>query len=132
MRQLYDHYFACHDYQKRYPQPNQATFDFLMRHGAGRARQILDFGCGSGRYALALLHATQAHITGYDISSGALAEFRANLAQTPLAQRARALGTEPAVLDGSGCYDMVLILFGVLSHVGGRNARLATCASSAP
>ena len=126
MRQLYDHYFACHDYQKRYPQPNQATFEFLMCHGAGGARQILDFGCGSGRYALALLHATQAHLTGYDISSGALAEFRANLMQSPFAARARALGTEPTVLDGSGSYDVVLMLFGVLSHVGGRSARLST------
>jgi SAM-dependent methyltransferase len=126
MSELYNHYFACHDYEKRYPKPNQATFDFLMQHGAGRAREILDFGCGSGRYALALLHATPAHLTGYDISSGALAEFRAHLAQTSLAHRARTLGTEPAVLDGSGCYDMVLILFGVLSHVGPRSARLST------
>jgi SAM-dependent methyltransferase len=126
MQAVYDDYFACHDYQKRYPEPNQATFGFLMRYGAGQAREILDFGCGSGRYALALLHATQANITGYDISHGALAEFRENLAQSPLAHRARALGTEPAVLEGSGCYDLVLILFGVLSHVGSRDARLTT------
>ena len=57
---LYDHYFACHDYEKRYPQPNAATLQFLLTHGARQATQILDFGCGNGRYALALLQATEA------------------------------------------------------------------------
>ncbi len=126
MKALYDHYFASHDYVKRYPQPNQATLHFLLKHGAGQAQDILDFGCGNGRYALALLHMTQAKLTGYDISETALAEFKSHLDPLNGQARVRLLHGESAVLDHSGSYDMVLMLFGVLSHVGGQEARQTT------
>jgi len=126
MAQLYNHYFACHDYEKRYPQPNRATLNFLMDQGAKEARQILDFGCGNGRYALALLHSTSASLTGCDISEAALAEFRSHLDHAGMTARTRLLLGPSSVLEGRGQYDLILMLFGVLSHVGARSARLET------
>ena len=126
MAQLYDHYFACHDYERRYPQPNQATLDFLMDLGADGAQQILDFGCGNGRYALALLQSTSALLTGCDISEAALAEFSSHLDQARLGARTRLIHGTVSALEGRGRYDLILVLFGVLSHVGARSARLET------
>ena len=126
MAQLYNHYFACHDYETRYPPPNQATLDFLMDHGADKAQQILDFGCGNGRYALALLHGTSASLTGCDISEAALAEFSSHLDRARLGARTRLRHGPASVLEGCGHYDLILILFGVLSHVGVRSARVET------
>ncbi|TXT38690.1 MAG: hypothetical protein FD135_2720 [Comamonadaceae bacterium] len=126
MKALYDHYFASLDYGKRYPQPNQATFEFLLHQGASQAQEILDFGCGNGRYALALLQATQATLTGYDISDTALAEFSRHLEHAHGRARVKLqLGT-PGVWELSGRYDLVLMLFGVLSHVGGFQERVQT------
>jgi SAM-dependent methyltransferase len=124
MTDLYDHYFACKDYEKRYPAPNAATLEFLLRHGAGKAGRILDFGCGNGRYALALLEATSAHVTGYDISTSAIEEFSNFLKQTPFGPRVRLLTGPREVLAGPERFDVVLLLFGVLSHIGGCADRL--------
>lgn len=126
MAQLYNHYFACHDYEKRYPQPNQATLDFLMDQGAEKAQQILDFGCGNGRYALALLNSTSASVTGCDISEAALAEFNSHLDHARFGARTRLFHGPSSVLEGRGHYDLILILFGVLSHVGARSERVET------
>lgn len=126
MAHLYDHYFACHAYEKRYPQPNQATLAFLMTQGASNAQRILDFGCGNGRYALALLQATSASVTGCDISEAALQEFRSHLDDLRFGARTRLLLGDASALAGSGRYDVVLMLFGVLSHIGVRSARLDT------
>jgi SAM-dependent methyltransferase len=126
MRSLYDHYFACHDYDRRYPTPNRRTLAFALSQGAGQAQHILDFGCGSGRYALPLLRMTAAQVTGYDISAQALAEFQAHVQQAGLTGRARALGTTLAALDGAGDYDLVVMLFGVLSHTGTQTQRIGT------
>lgn len=123
MEGLYDHYFACQDYQKRYPTPNTATLDFLFSHGVGKASQILDFGCGNGRYALALLQRTQATVTGYDISVAAINAFQDLLNSTQFGKRARLLTGPLDVLERCDKFDMVLMLFGVLSHVGGQAAR---------
>lgn len=126
MEQLYDHYFSCHDYERRYPQPNHATLDFLTEQGAETARQILDFGCGNGRYGLALLQGTSALLTGCDISEAALAEFSSHLDHAGLGARTRLFHGPASVLEGRGRYDLILMLFGVLSHVGARSARVET------
>jgi SAM-dependent methyltransferase len=127
MSRLYNHYFSSHAYAQRYPAPNRATLQFLLENGAHGASRILDYGCGNGRYALALLHTTQAHLTGYDISTAALNEFEEHLAQGQSQEIARAV-----LLQGPHCdlaehapFDLILLLFGVLSHLGERPARLA-------
>lgn len=125
MQRLYDHYFLVRDYQRRYPAPNEGTLAFLFRHGAAQARTVLDFGCGDGRYAVPLLESTQAHVTGYDISAQALAQLQQRLAALGLAQRATLLHGPLPSLQAAGPQDLVLMLFGVLSHVGDRAARLA-------
>ena len=90
MQKLYDRYFASHDYKRRYPAPNPATLQFLLQQGqAITATSILDVGCGDGRYAIALLDATQATMTGCDISGAALAEFSEHLKTRPDAERVR-------------------------------------------
>lgn len=126
MTHLYDHYYTSHAYEKRYPKPNQSTLNFIFQHGAGKASQILDFGCGSGRYALPLLQSTQATITGFDISHAAIAELSKFTDHHPAAQRLRLFEGDANQLKDQGEYDLILLLFGVLSHVGDHDARLAT------
>ena len=137
MSKLYDSYFASHDYKRRYPSPNPATLKFLLDQGqAARAKSILDVGCGDGRYALALLDATPANITGCDISSAALHEFSAQLATRSDARRVTLIHSTVEALtpsadaktsDGEidGRHDLSLLLFGVLSHAGDQAARVA-------
>jgi SAM-dependent methyltransferase len=129
MRELYDSYFASADYRQRYPQANPATLAFLLRHGAQQAREIADIGCGNGRYGAALLAHSQARITGCDISAMALREFEQRLHGHPEAARVRLLHGTVEQLDAADSFDLVLMLFGVLSHVGQRHARLRALAA---
>lgn len=127
MARLYDHYYASHAYDDRYPRPNPGVMRFLLEHGAASARHVLDFGCGSGRYGMALLEHGAKRMTAYDISKGSLSEYARRLHHSPHAARVTLVGGEsstPAALSGAAGCDMVLMLFGVLSHVGARAERL--------
>jgi 2-polyprenyl-3-methyl-5-hydroxy-6-metoxy-1,4-benzoquinol methylase len=126
MTALYDYYYTSHAYSSRYPKPNRATLEFLLNNGAEHAASILDYGCGSGRYALALLQRTQARVIGYDLSQPALNEFSAYLQGSPFAARATLLCGKAELLEGRGGYDVIMMMFGVLSHVGDRAVRLKT------
>jgi SAM-dependent methyltransferase len=126
MADLYDHYYFSQEYSKRYPQPNATTLGFLMENGAENARNVLDYGCGNGRYAIPLLQKTNAHVTAFDISSAAIEEFAMRLHGTAFVDRARLVHWDAGLLDQHGKFDLVLMMFGVLSHVGDRAARLAT------
>lgn len=132
MQKLYDSYFASHDYARRYPVPNPATLRFLMEQGqAAQAAAILDVGCGDGRYAMALMDATEARITGCDISSGALEEFASRLQGRSDAHRVclvHGQAQDIALINADGAdtrHDLSLLLFGVLSHAGEQPARIA-------
>jgi SAM-dependent methyltransferase len=124
MTETYDHYYASDEYRLRYPVPNYATLDYVMTRGASRGTNILDFGCGNGRYGMALLERTQASITGYDISRASLAEFEAVLQRTSYRDRVTLIHGELEKLDHVKPHDVVLMLFGVLSHIGTRAKRL--------
>lgn len=129
MRRTYDKYFQSRGYRERYPMPNAATLDYVLRHGARQAAHILDFGCGNGRYALALLALTSAHVTGFDISEPSLREFDQYLQTTPYKTRVTLVGGDIGTLgsiDNEIGYDLVLMLFGVLSHLGDRATRIDT------
>ncbi|MFA7061961.1 MAG: class I SAM-dependent methyltransferase [Pedobacter sp.] len=126
MNKLYDYYYASHEYSRRYPKPNRSTLEFLLRNGAEKAENILDYGCGNGRYALPLLQQTQAQLTCYDISQPAIDEFASYVQSSPLAARVRLFCGSSSVLENQGRYDLIMLLFGVLSHVGNRADRLNT------
>jgi SAM-dependent methyltransferase len=112
----YDRYYGSGVYDSRYPRPNPSTYRSVLRL-AGTAARILDFGAGSARYALPLLQATDAFVCAYDISVDACKalERRSKSADvggdrlliTPCLDAARSAGP----------YDLVVSLFGVLSHI---------------
>ncbi|MDE2429141.1 MAG: class I SAM-dependent methyltransferase [Burkholderiales bacterium] len=126
MTDLYDRYYASHEYKKRYPEPNQSTLHFLFNNGAAEADDILDYGCGNGRYTLPLLQQTNAKLTAFDISHAAIAELAAYLKDHPSKKRIRLVETDAMQLNEYGEYDLILLLFGVLSHIGDYSARVAT------
>jgi SAM-dependent methyltransferase len=125
MAALYDFYFSSQQYHKRYPQPNRATLQFMFDHGAGVAGRVLDFGCGDGRYAVPLLERSAVDVTGYDISHAAIGQFTDRIRGTSLQGRTTLLCGGPQLLEGTGEYGTILLLFGVLSHIGDHAARLA-------
>jgi SAM-dependent methyltransferase len=126
MRDIYDYYYTSHEYSRRHPKPNNSTLKFLFSNGAGVAGNILDYGCGNGRYAIPLLQRTQAHLTGYDISQSAINEFASFLEEGQLTARTKLICSNSAELQQHGPYDLIMMLFGVLSHIGSLPERLKT------
>lgn len=126
MQRTYDQYYSSSGYRKRYPRPNAATLDYLLAHGARDAELILDFGCGNGRYSLALLAHSKAKLTAYDISAPSLTEFASNLKNTPYRERVTFVHDDAFRLGQPASYDLILMLFGVLSHLGDRATRIRT------
>jgi hypothetical protein len=66
----YDHYYGSGLYDVRYRRPNPSTYRSALRL-ARSSSSILDFGAGSGRYALPFLHSTSAFVCAYDVSVSA-------------------------------------------------------------
>lgn len=118
LRATYDSYYTTKEYQHRYPTPNIGTLAFLQRHVIGQCTQILDLGCGDGRYAIPILKACDAHLTGCDISAAALQSFRdAAAAQAILEARYELLHHSVEQIDPNKSFDAILMIFGVLSHI---------------
>ncbi len=126
IEQPYDHYFASRTYEARYPAPNPSTLDFLWRNGVEAARTVLDVGCGNGRYAMPVIERSAADFVGCDISRVALDAFRQRLLQHPDASRVQLVAGEVSELDPAVRFERILMLFGVLSHIGPRVARIHT------
>lgn len=120
----YDLYFACGDYERRYPAPNPATLVWLRKHGLHHARSMLDLGCGNGRYALALLGPACESLTGCDPSRVGLAQFRSSLQSHPLGSRVRLVHGGAETLTPENRFDVFLLLFGVLGLIGDRASRV--------
>ena len=127
LRRIYDRYFASADYDARYPHPNMGTLRSLWKHGIGQAQHVLDIGCGNGRYALPVLYGSRAWLTACDISNVALAVLRQRLVGQPdCLRRLQTFQGDALALPGGAHYDFMLMLFGVLGHVGTKADRLAT------
>jgi SAM-dependent methyltransferase len=126
MRRTYDLYYLGGAYRRRYPRPNAATLDFVLDHGARNAERILDFGCGDGRYCFALLERTNANVTAYDISASSLIALNARLMGSDYRRRVSLACAEVSQLEHGAPYDAILMLFGVLSLIGDRAARVET------
>ncbi|HEV3105681.1 MAG TPA: class I SAM-dependent methyltransferase [Trinickia sp.] len=124
MQRTYDQYFQSESYRHRYPRPNAATLAYLIRNGACEAGRILDFGCGNGRYSLALLAHSRALVTAYDISLASLLEFDRSLNETPYRDRVTFVHDDLFGLGPASSCDLILMLFGVLSHLGDRATRI--------
>lgn len=118
LTQAYRDYFTSGHYDRRYPRPNLSTWGRLMRLLPDPAA-VLDFGCGSGRYLLAL-HGLVSRGAGFDVSDAALSLLR---------EKAGAIGWRDLAILGpssadlsehvraNGQFDVVLCLFGVLAHI---------------
>lgn len=124
MRDLYDDYFASHDYEVRYPRPNEGTWAFLRRGGILQSRHLLDLGCGNGRYAVPLLQAGRMHLVACDISQSAIEQLDLRLKGLGMRDRAQLHVGELASLPADHSFDAVVMMFGVLSHLGLRDQRL--------
>ncbi len=131
IRRGYRAYFGTGYYEKRYPRPNRLTvarIDTLLGH-TGKPRQVLDFGCGSGRYILALLARPELRFTAFDICEPALQRLRQHLDDRDAGERVTVIADNRqrlrAWMERVGGADLVLVLFGVLAHVAGRRERIA-------
>ena len=126
MQVLYDRYFASDQYRQRYPQPNQSSLGCIKRHLVSSDVSLLDVGCGNGRYLIPLLQLQGLQwqqVVACDISSSALHELQKNLGHSPEKIPIELiLGSVDALPEGLR-FDVALLMFGVLSHVGNRTDR---------
>lgn len=124
----YDLYFSSGGYERRYPAPNRATLAVVARLIEGGRRRVLDFGCGSGRYAVPLAMRTQASVVGYDPCTTALSLLRQRAERAGVGGRIQTVAGSLADLRqasaSTGPYDLAVILFGVLGHIRHRAERL--------
>jgi SAM-dependent methyltransferase len=79
--------------------------------------RILDFGAGSGRYTMPLLRSTDAFLCAYDISVDACEILKARASSAGVASQRLLVTSDLDVASAAGPYDLVLALFGVLSHI---------------
>ncbi len=130
MADQYDAYMQSGAYDSRYPAANPRVLSvvgqMVARLAPGQA--VVDYGCGNGRY---LVPAAQRHpgpVFGCDISGEALGMLSERLAGLSLERRVtlihgdidRLLGREAPPVG------LAMMLFGVLSHIQGRDERLRT------
>ena len=119
----YDHYYGSGLYDARYPRPNPPTYRSALRL-ASTASRILDFGAGSGRYTLPLLHSTNAFFCAYDISVDACKALKAQASAAGVGSQRLLVTSDLDTARAAGPYDLVLSLFGVLSHIEGPEDRM--------
>lgn len=132
MAQMYDKYFASGFYSARYPHPNQNTLGQIRRLltlNSADILHVLDYGCGNGRYLLPLLKEDQRlHFTAYDIAATPLEQLNQRLQDEQEVHRVCAIQGSISLLEehlqSKGKADIILLMFGVLSHLGERSERL--------
>jgi len=125
MQSAYDRYYGSGLYDQRYPHPNDRTLSVIMAE-AKRARNILDFGAGDGRYAIPLLNRTKATIFAYDICGSALATLRDRITDPAEAARLHLVHGPNNDYSNGAPIDLALVMFGVLGHIPHRADRIAT------
>lgn len=130
VRSAYDRYYESGFYDHRYPGPNPRTLTTVVREVEARGARVLDFGCGSGRYAAPLALRPGTRVVAYDICATALSLLRRRHARLirerkllPVQGDLDALGAAVDEMEG---VDVALLAFGVLAHIRGADARRAT------
>jgi tRNA (uracil-5-)-methyltransferase TRM9 len=119
----YNRYYDSGLYDARYPRPNPSTYRAAL-HLAGPATRILDFGAGTGRYTLPLLGATDAFVCAYDISADACQALEARATAAGFDGRRLLVTADLGEARAAGPYELVTLLFGVLSHIQGTGNRV--------
>ena len=122
----YEYYFASGYYDERYPRPNRNVLDTVSACLPKKGGHVIDFGCGTGRYLFPFSKRLD-QIAGFDISQSALERLRENAGNLGNGHNIRILGPETYSLDQHvekyGPADVLMSLFGVLSHVEGVETR---------
>jgi tRNA (uracil-5-)-methyltransferase TRM9 len=115
----YERYFASGQYDRRYPRPNPTVMR-LLRPYLSPTAHVIDYGCGSGRYLLAVSERV-AVAAGFDVCEAALDRLRNAGRRRGDRGVLHVLGPAPSALEAHverhGPADLVLCLFGVLSHI---------------
>ena len=119
----YDHYYGSGLYDARYPGPNPPTYRAALRL-ARTSPRILDFGAGSGRYTLPVLHSTNAFVCAYDISVDACKALKGRATAAGIGSQRLLVTSDLDAARAAGPYDLVISLFGVLSHIEGTENRI--------
>jgi len=119
----YNRYYGSGLYDARYPQPNPPTYRSALQLARTSSR-ILDFGAGSGRYTMPLLHATNAFVCAYDISADACQALELQAAASGIGSQRLLITADLGAARAAGPYDLVVALFGVLSHIEGKENRI--------
>lgn len=132
MGRSYDAYFASGLYLSRYPRPNRRTMR-VLGHALPMGGRLLDYGAGEGRYTFALAHMRQAEVVAVDISAVARDHLAAAVQGMGLMGQVHVCGPDDQTyrqqVADRGNFDVVLLGFGVLGHVAGRQQRLDLLAS---
>lgn len=119
----YDRYYGSGLYDARYPRPNPPTYRSALRLARTSSR-ILDFGAGSGRYTMPFLRATNAFVCAYDISADACKALELQAATADAGSQRLLITADLGAVRAAGPYDLVVALFGVLSHIEGKENRI--------
>ena len=124
----YDLYYRSGVYERRYPAPNPATLQLVLGLLDGDDTRVLDFGCGSGRYAVPLAMNRPVRVLAYDPCQEGLRLLRHRALSTTAEHRIETLTGPLDALAASvareGPVDLVIMLFGVLGHIRFRRERL--------
>ena len=123
--QAYANYYDSGVYAARYPRCNRRSLDFVLR-AVDSGHKVLDFGCGTGRYMMPILHETRAHVVGYDICPSAINSLRRLPEFSAVAERAVLVAGALEEVEAHGPFDTIIAMFGVLSHIPHRNDRVTT------
>ncbi len=108
------------------------VLDLAEARAGGRPLDVLDVGCGNGRFAAFLAdRGTRYRYLGIDASPELLAHAHGRSSSDETVRYHRADFLEEPIGDGSGHRFSLVVLFGVLHHVPGREQRLALLRSLA-
>lgn len=121
----YESYFSSGIYKQRYPNVNQQTLANIHYYCRSQPENftLLDYGCGDGRYLLRLLESFPcAQFVGYDISLSPIETLREALKKNFRNSQVKTIYDENAqphnfIGKSPKYFNVVLLLFGVLSHV---------------
>ena len=126
----YDLYYKTGYYAFRYPQANRRVLRLLWRvldvAGPG---DVVDLGCGNGRYFIPMLKGNEREVFGFDICARCLNDLRARLDGSGLGARGHLVQGDAAEVGAAvrgRPVVLAMIMFGVLSHIAGHENRIET------